>query len=279
MSTDEQFLQPRALELFQAEAQAFPTVLAEFVAAVTALTDLDDDEQLQRRDEAAAELQLALARLNSAEYDYSEEMSFWPADDDEGYDYESDDDDEDDDDDDDEDGDDSAEAEELLSVIARLDLRVTNSDALKQRAMMALTADDELTDDEADQFSDSPLQAAQALLPEVAETLEDTFAGIAEVSWIYAGVSAGEFEREEDGFEDILEDEDHRAFYVEIFETEEEAKAAAEAAGDAVYHPGNQPLTRAEDDGPIYGDGDESDVDLTADAGGDGGSDGGGGGE
>lgn len=254
MTTDNEFLQPQALAAFQAEAKAFPAVLDEFVAAVSALTDLDDEDQMQRRDEAAAELQLALARLNSTEFDFSDEMSFWPADDDEGYDYDDDDDEDDEDDEDegDEAGDDAAgevDPDAHLSVITRVDLSVRDVRALKARAMSSLMVDDELTIQEADEFSDSPLQAAQALLPDFAELLEDAVSDFADVAWLYAGVSAGEFEREEDGFEDILEDEDHRAFYVEIFETEEEARAAAEAAG-VEYDD--------EDGGPVYG-GDSAD--------------------
>lgn len=226
MSTDDQFLQPEALDRFTAEAQAFPTVLAEFVAAVSALTDAGDVEQLRRRDESAAALQLAMARLNSAEYDYSGEMSFWAADDDEGYNY-----DEEDADADDDGVEFVASDDDRLSFLARVDLRVVDAVLLKERAMASLMGEDELTEEEADTFSDSPLQAAQALLPEIAEMVEGAFADFADVNWLYAGVSAGDYDRDEDGFEDILEDEDHRAFHVEIFDNEEDARAAAEAAG------------------------------------------------
>ena len=248
MFNEEDFLQPETLDRFKVEAEALPTVLAEYVAAVAAITDLDDDEQLGRRDAAAEELQAALSRLNRAEFDHTGEMSAWPADD---FDIDDELDDEDDVQDDL-----TGPTDENLSVVARIDLRVADMARLKERAVASLVADDELTREEADQFSDSPLQAVQALLPDVAEMMEDAFADLGEVNWIYAGVSAGQFDEDVDGFEDILDDDDHRAFYVEILQSEDDF------------------------DGPIGVDyAGEDDWDASLEGAVDGGADGGGGGE
>ena len=105
--------------------------------------------------------------------------------------------------------------------MARVDLAVADLEALRARARESLAEADDLTDEELDVATSTPFAAIQSLLPDVAGAIEDVFGNTTDTAWIYVGATPGEFDRDEP-FEDVVEDDDHRAFAIELYDGDDE---------------------------------------------------------